>query len=286
MTSSSRTPSSSTLGSSTSSFASTSLSSSAGSVPSTSFPPTMSNNSGSQPPCTNPQGCPNGAPPPATLYLYTFLSTLIILLLVSGGIIARSIVLRRRQQIAIANGTWIPPQRRENYSNRPRPLMFDAYLAVGTHGTKAKIDDEERWSSMKPFSASDISPPPVKSIVVSPPVESVHDLHAPIRRAARAQIRNLMHLHSPFHPPPAPPPPAPPPIELIPQPTTIPSLTEKVRIALLVAMPWQGVPQDKEDDEEFLPHLEFGVLDADVVDVGKASGDEGERERANSGTKS
>ncbi|KAF7338842.1 hypothetical protein MSAN_02207100 [Mycena sanguinolenta] len=171
MASSSTTPSSSSLGSSRSSFAASSSSSLAGS-------PSPSSNSGSQPPCTSPQGCPTGAPPPATLYLYTFLSTLIILLLVSGGIIARSVVLRRRQQIAIANGTWIPPQRRENYSNRPRPLMFDAYLAMSAHGSKAKNDDEERWSCMKPFSASDISSP-VKPIVVLPPVESVHDLHAP-----------------------------------------------------------------------------------------------------------
>ncbi|KAJ7216747.1 hypothetical protein B0H12DRAFT_342991 [Mycena haematopus] len=243
-----------------------------------------SSSADSQPPfCTNPQGCPSGAPPPATLYLYTFLSTLIVLLLVSGGIIARSIVLRRRQQVAIANGTWVPPQRRENYTIRPRPVLFEAYLAMGMHGSKIKNDEEERWSSMKPISASDIAPP-VKPVAVRPPVESAHNAHTPIRRAARDQIRSLVRLHTPFHPPPVPPPP--PPIELVPQPPRISSPSDKVRVALLVAMPWQEVSPQKDEDEVLLPYLEFGVLDADVVDLGKISGEgEGERERANLGTK-
>ncbi|KAJ7306198.1 hypothetical protein DFH08DRAFT_902367 [Mycena albidolilacea] len=212
--------------------------------------------------CDGPGGC--SAPPPATLYLYTFLSTLIILLMVSGGIITRSVVLRRRQQIAIANGTWVNPHRRENYNNRPRPVMFDAYVATDTGGKNEK--EEERWASMKPFSASDCAPP-AKS---KPPVESGEASgHPPIRRTAQDQLRlSLVRLwHNPFRAPPAPPPP--PAIEPESQPDLIPS---QVRVAFLVAMPWQGMsPKNEEEEEEELPYLEFGVLDVDVADLGKLS---------------
>jgi hypothetical protein len=50
-------------------------------------------------------------------------------------------------------------------------------------------------------------------------------------------------------------------------------------------MPWQEVlPQD--DEEEELPYLEVGVLDVDVVDLGKMSSKEDESARADLGTKS
>jgi len=148
--------------------------------------------------------------------------------------------------------------------------MFEAYVA-----TDSKNEEEERWSSLKPFSASDIAPP-VKA-PVPPPTVTSH--HVPIHRAARDQMRSLVRLHNPFRPPPAPPPQ--PAIELAPQPSVIPSPSAKVRVALLVAMPWQEVsPQEEEE----LPYLEFGVLDVDVVDLGKMSG--GESERPDLGTKS
>ncbi|KAJ7859385.1 hypothetical protein B0H14DRAFT_2747162 [Mycena olivaceomarginata] len=253
-------------GSSRTSFVASSSSSSAGSSglqtsPSfTGFPPSQpSGSAGSQHPmCDGPGGC---SPPPATLYLYTFLSTLIILLMVSGGIITRSVVLRRRQQIAIANGTWDNPHRRENYSNRPRPVMFDAYVATDTGGKNEK--EEERWASMKPFSASDCAPPAKPK----PPVESGEASgHPPIRHTARDQLRRSLVRASAPPPPPA--------IELESQPDLIPS---KVRVAFLVAMPWQGVsPKNEEEEEEEVPYLEFGVLTL----IG------GESERPDLGTKS
>jgi hypothetical protein len=268
---------SSSLGSSATSSVSSSVGSTAqGTSPTfTGFPhppPTGGPGGSNSPQCNDPQGC--AAPPPATLYLYTFLSTLIILLLVSGGIIARSVVLRRRQQIAIANGTWAGPRRRENFSNRPRPVVFEAYIA-----TESQNDDEERWSSLKPFSASNVAPP--TKTPFPPPPASPH--HVPIRRAARDQMRSILRLHNPFRSPPPPPPP--PTIELPPQSSVIPSPSDKVRVALLVAMPWQEPSTPTLEEEEELPYLEFGVLDVDVVDLGKTSGVEGGSERADSGSK-
>jgi len=154
--------------------------------------------------------------------------------------------------------------------------MFEAYVA-----SDAQTEEEERWNTMKPFSASDIAPP-VKA-PVPPPTVSPH--HVPIRRAARDHMRSLVRLNNPFRPPPAPPPLPPPAIELAPQSSVIPPPSAKLRVALLVAMPWQQVaPQD--EDEEELPYLEFGVLDADVVDLGKVSTSESESGRADLGTKS
>ncbi|KAJ7112029.1 hypothetical protein C8R43DRAFT_153335 [Mycena crocata] len=222
--------------------------------------------SGMPPPqCNDPQGCSSQPPPPATLYLYTFLSTLIILLLVSAGIIARSVVLRRRQQLAIANGTWIPPtvRLRENYTTRPRPIMFDAYAVPGKGGL------EERWNAMQPFSACDIVPPQAtKAPVPLPlPLPQADSIRTPLRDAARDEIRSVVRLHNPFRrrPPPAPPP-APPPVEQACTPPPVEPDTRQVHVAFLVSMP-SLPPQNSED----LPYIEFGVLEAGVVDRGKTS---------------
>jgi len=154
--------------------------------------------------------------------------------------------------------------------------MFEAYVA-----SDAQTEEEERWSTMKPFSASDVAPP-VKAPVHPP---AVSPQHVPIRRAARNHMRSMVRLNNPFRSPPAPSPPPPPAIELAPQPSVVPSPSAKVQVALLVAMPWQQLaPQD--EDEEELPYLEFGVLDADVVDLGKVSTSESESGRADLGTKS
>ncbi|KAJ7440780.1 hypothetical protein B0H11DRAFT_2252602 [Mycena galericulata] len=185
------------------------------------------------------------SPPPATLYLYTFLSTLILLLLLSSGIIARSVVLRRRQQIAVANGTWVPPsgRRETTHTLRPKPELFDLYIADG-----AKQDKE--WGNMKPFSASDLQPPPKAPAVLSYPEPAPS---VPARRA----MREVLHSYIPFHAPSI-------------SPTrdtelafvsTPPSAGHgRVRIATLVAMP------SEDTDAEDLPYLEVGVLDADIAD--------------------
>jgi len=197
------------------------------------------------------------SPPPATLYLYTFLSTLIILLLVSAAIILRSVVLRRRQQIAIANGTWVPPASRREHTHvhRPKPQMFDLYIAEG-----AKEENQE-WGSMKPFSASDITESSKTPVVVSPPA-AVPYIH--IRQVVREEMRSMWRLQNPLRPPQSAPPP--PDVELT-SPNPASSSPSRVRIATLVAMPSQGTDTEAEE----LPYLEFGILDADIVDHGRMS---------------
>ncbi|KAF7319697.1 hypothetical protein MKEN_00751400 [Mycena kentingensis (nom. inval.)] len=115
------------------------------------------------PPSPPPNACVNGSnscprATPATLYLYTFLSTLIVLLIVSGGIIARSVYLRRVQQ---RNGTWMPARApRVALGLGRKPEMFDVYIAECGTGTGPKLTmsgmgRSARWLDMKPFAASE-----------------------------------------------------------------------------------------------------------------------------------
>jgi len=145
--------------------------------------------------------------------------------------------------------------------------MFDAYVVA--EGAKG---GGERWGIMKPFSASDAAPPPKITGTRTQPDAGQHAL-----------TRDAMSLrgfgfHNPFRPPPAPPPPN---IELAPSSTSFPP--EHVRVAVLIAMP----SQHAEEEEDELPYLEFGVLDAEVVDTGKMSsqsereGEDGGMERRN-----
>ncbi|KAK7059880.1 hypothetical protein R3P38DRAFT_2838361 [Favolaschia claudopus] len=272
-------------------------------------PPGSSNGvgGGSHRQCPDAQGCSSS--PPATLYLYTFLSTLIILLIASGGIIGRSVVLRRRQQqLAVL-------RRRENHRNRhrTRPVMFEAYIADGI----GQEDDsrrrkswrtagegiQDRWTSMKPFSACEEPPFPVHPVAVEAPGPQLSPL--PIRRAARDRIqRTFSHLpiHNPFRAPArlsAIPPST---VSIQPLPSQPPPTADarspskkKLRVAVLVAMPWQETQKTSSNEgtegEMFLPYLEFGVLDREVLEVeeeiGKQS-DESDRGRAavDVGTKS
>ncbi|KAG5732940.1 hypothetical protein E4T56_gene17250, partial [Termitomyces sp. T112] len=79
--------------------------------PSTSTSSTFS--SSSVEPTSSSRGPSNNGNTSATLYLYTFLATLVLLLSVSAAIILRSLILRRRHQRLVAeamrNGTWVPP---------------------------------------------------------------------------------------------------------------------------------------------------------------------------------
>ncbi|KAJ7719936.1 hypothetical protein B0H16DRAFT_393644 [Mycena metata] len=280
--------SSSVFSSSTSSASSTQL------TGTSSPPPSAVATSSPGSSCNDLQNC--SSPPPATLYLYTFLSTLIILLLVSAGIITRSVFLRRRQRLAIANGTWPANRRRENYlATRKRPVMYETYVAPPRSGGRSKHDEEERWSAMKPFSASDIAPPPMKPTPLPLPMSVAHTTS--MQHSAAGQMRSVVHRYNPFRSPPAPPSPvelsAPPP----PLPPTDPPMSHtsyspsQVRVAFLVAMP-SPPEQDQQlvedDGEEELPYLEVGVLDVDVVDPGRMSSQSGEESGSerNDGVKS
>lgn len=176
----------------------------------------------------------------------------------------------------MANG-WVPTRRRENYSSRTQPVMFEVFVAPD-----GKKNEEGRWSRMKPFSAADIVLP--AKVSVPPPAENRQQVI--MDRSAREQMRSIVRFalrHRHLRPPLAPPPP--PVIELTP-PSSPPSPSPtQVRVGFLVAMPSQAAPA--QDEEEDLPYLEFGTLDVGVVDAGKMSGtDDGVSEGADLGSKS
>ncbi|KAJ6615210.1 hypothetical protein B0H10DRAFT_1950059 [Mycena sp. CBHHK59/15] len=169
----------------------------------------------------------------------------------SGGIIARSVVLRQRQRIAMANGTWMPPGRREAVVHvRAKPVIFDAHVAG-----RDSAGLEQRWHTMKPFAASTIPPArprsPTSLRLVSSP--------APGLRTAHGGMRNVLRLYNIFRSS------SPSPLsttELQSPPAAAPS--PPLRVAVFVCMPCSI-----QDDE--LPHMEFGVLEAEVVDPRKKS---------------
>ncbi|KAI0710988.1 hypothetical protein C8Q76DRAFT_739318 [Earliella scabrosa] len=159
-------------------------------APSSSLPSGTSSSSPpvrSMPPRGNQNNFPPGTAPEltssASLYLYTFLATLVLLLVVSGTIIARTWVLRRRQRAAIAqaiaNGTFAPGSR----AGPPeRPTMYDVHIGQGDAQTRTaeegrapteKVDEKEKgraradvgavvvdWDKMVPLSCRWTNPPP------------------------------------------------------------------------------------------------------------------------------
>jgi hypothetical protein len=102
------------------------------------------------------QGSEGSLASSASLYLYTFLATLVLLLGVSAAIVVRSLVLRRRHrrmiEEAIRNGTYVPPNVLANSRGRidlaKKPKMWEATL-VANGGSK-----EGGWTDILPVSAS------------------------------------------------------------------------------------------------------------------------------------
>lgn len=235
----------------------------------------------------------------ASLYLYTFLATLVLLLSVSAAIILRSLLMRRRHrrmvEEAIRNGTWIPPppetgtfgtgRARVDLSRKPK--LWDAYLGT----TEKSAQTEWDWESIRPFSASYIAPPPG---------DATNGANAAGGRAvASAQTPRLSYPQRVtrfFHPDrpeftaqyqleartPATDAAATPNVaggneEVVPTPP------KQIRVAVLIAMPHRGPerntgvassstapPRLHVDDDEELPHLEFGVALLDVHDTDEA----------------
>ncbi|KAJ3887475.1 hypothetical protein GG344DRAFT_80694 [Lentinula edodes] len=92
----------------------------------------------------------------ASLYLYTFLATLVLLLGVSAAIVVRSLVLRRRHrrmvEEAIRNGTYVPPSviatARGRVDLAMKPKMWEATVRSEWNGK------EGGWADILPVSAS------------------------------------------------------------------------------------------------------------------------------------
>ncbi|KIP06906.1 hypothetical protein PHLGIDRAFT_19341 [Phlebiopsis gigantea 11061_1 CR5-6] len=117
----------------------------------------------------------------ASLYLYTFLVTLILLLAVSGAIVLRSYVVRRRQrrmvEEAIRNGTYVPPERAKGKKLGEKPVLYDVYLTegdkawIGVGGQEKSSDKsmpsrygELQWDTILPLSAIFLGPDGTSSL--------------------------------------------------------------------------------------------------------------------------
>ncbi|KAF8913422.1 hypothetical protein CPB85DRAFT_1299784 [Mucidula mucida] len=185
----------------------------------------------------------------ASLYLYTFLATLVLLLGVSAAIVFRSLILRRRHRAmideAIRNGTWVPPAngRGRRIDPMDKPLMHDAHLIV-----EAKYAHHE-WDLMKPFSVS-YSAPAVQPPAVPPPPP-------PTRERVREMMR---HVWSHFSSSPAPP--APEPVIPLAPPPLPDASSGPLRVSVLIAMPSQN---HNYAEHEELPHVEFGVAQVGIA---------------------
>lgn len=87
-----------------------------------------------------------GTNAPQSLYLFTFLTTLLLLLAVSCGIVLRSFVLRRRfrrrVEAAIAAGVLLPEQvealRRRGPTIGERPTLWE--VRIGKGGANGAVD--------------------------------------------------------------------------------------------------------------------------------------------------
>ncbi|SJL14418.1 uncharacterized protein ARMOST_17874 [Armillaria ostoyae] len=182
----------------------------------------------------------------ASLYLYTFLATLILLLGVSAAIVFRSLILRRRHrrmvEEAIRNGTWIPPTngRGMRYDPSQKPIMHEAAMNVQKN--------HHDWEACKPFSVS---------YTVAAQNRTAHPAPPPPQQdnSARARIRRIWsHVDASPLPPPLSPSASDAP--LLPDPSGGP-----LRVSVLVAMPSQHYGERQDE----LPHLEFGTADIPVA---------------------
>lgn len=101
----------------------------------------------------------NNSPPSignsASLYLYTFLATLVLLLGVSAAIVIRSLILRRRHrrmiEEAIRNGTYVSPSVLAHSRGRvdlaKKPKLWEATVL-------RELNSKGEWSDVFPVSAS------------------------------------------------------------------------------------------------------------------------------------
>ncbi|KAF8872807.1 hypothetical protein CPB84DRAFT_1854299 [Gymnopilus junonius] len=143
----------------------------------TSFPPPSTPSPGGQ--SNNSSNNDGSIATSASLYLYTFLATLVLLLSVSAAIVIRSFILRRRHRLmveeAIRNGTWVPPApptRPARVDLSKKPVLWEAYIdkkgdlvghAVGGALGDSKINDvwkmdnTREWDMIKPFAATYLS---------------------------------------------------------------------------------------------------------------------------------
>lgn len=242
----------------------------------------------------------------ASLYLYTFLATLVLLLGVSAAIVVRSLILRRRHrrmiEEAIRNGTYVPPNVLANSRGRidpaKKPKLWEA--AVFESEWKGK---EGEWSDILPVSASISSWTPPGEAASNANTDTNANgtangnggdtsavarpstLHTIARAPARLAV-GAFRLISPG-------PNARPradaeanptasnsnsnsnaselkrPHQVLPNPTT--TVPTHMEVAVLIAMPGALMSKERErDEDEEIPHVEVGTTE--VVIAPRASG--------------
>ncbi|KAJ7458581.1 hypothetical protein FB451DRAFT_1273504 [Mycena latifolia] len=187
-----------------------------------------------------------GLPSAGTLYLFTFLSTLLLLTAVAGAIVSRSVYLRRRQRQLIASGRWPPSRAKPEVNLKKRPQIFEA----GLSGV-VPANDLGHWDVIMPISVAytpgpaPLEPPNSETLLndgPSPPPTTGAGIFA--RRWRGLQPSNVIKT------PPAPVP------ETIPLADPTPSKLPE---------PEKSAKQEGDEEPDELPFFEFGIAEVDVV---------------------
>ncbi|KAJ7259147.1 hypothetical protein B0H12DRAFT_1109064 [Mycena haematopus] len=197
-------------------------------------------------------GAACGVPSAETLYLFTFLATMLLLTIIGSGFVARSVQLRRRQRHLLAN----PPEQRvkPEPALKPKPRIYDVHL----RGAVAENDIRD-WESIMPLSATTATAraAPSETKPSYPPAAEIDAVPAEETISARPTFWRRQRILQPAN------------VNIpIPSPDKAPSIipcSEKISllradIAYIIVM-----PEPKSDDEEDWPFFEFGVAEVDVA---------------------
>ncbi|KAJ7620817.1 hypothetical protein DFH06DRAFT_1341292 [Mycena polygramma] len=238
---------------------------------------------------------------PGTLYLFTFLATLLLLTTVAGGITARSVYLRRRERRLIAAGI-LPPRAPRTLNStatdkdtvvvKKKPRMYEVCFGLDEN----KAAGEVGWEGIVPLSAAYAAPPKVEipqpvpepaQEVASALIEPMFGLRAFLISRRRHVLRSNNAISNsmpnsdstdgaetdPTHGNPAP------------APSSLPEAL-RAEVACVIAMPAppaysyslaQNSTSNEVDAEQQLPIFELGVAVVDVVRINEeAAEDDGE----------
>ncbi|KAI0040913.1 hypothetical protein FA95DRAFT_1611412 [Auriscalpium vulgare] len=201
-------------------------------------PPPLSSATPDAPTPTMPTGSSaDRSQAPSSLYLYTFVATLILLVVICALLVGRGMVRRRHQHAAlleaIANGTHPPP-----VCPTDRPKMWEVYVGPEKKGER---DVEKGWADLRPVSARVIHARQAGPRQDSPALQARGVLRRPFSLFRRAQA--------------APPPTPSPEQEREEDAQQHPPAPVPVQVAVLVAMPGSG----RGAAHDGLPVLEIGV---------------------------
>jgi len=191
----------------------------------------------------------------ASLYLYTFLATLVLLLAISALIVLRASVLRRRQRAlmeeAIRNGTYVPPASRIRTEEADKPVLYDVYLRGDDEfEDHSNADDgmEKAWREGKEVNGS--MPVAVAAAGIHSPSPGSPSLQSPT-----SHPRYLRFLHKPT-------PTVTPSHAHGPEYETASPKPRILRIVYLVRMPASSLKKM----EEAIPPMEFGIVTTTTVE--------------------